>query len=288
MSPTIFAPPCPTDVVPLTLARAVAGLAAAVLAAAIAWRTGTLTARGAIAAAACGSAAALAGWGWGALLVGYFAASVLLSRAGAARKAERTAGVVAKGGARDARQVLANGGVFAVLAVLAAVAPAAAWWWGAAGALAASAADTWATELGTLYGGSPRSIVSQTVVLPGESGGVTAVGFAGAALGAGFVGGVAALAGWGSGAALASLGAGVCGAVADSVLGATVQERFHCDGCGTPTERRVHGCGRATRRVGGIAGLDNDVVNLVATLTGGAVALGVYGVMRVSSGGICG
>lgn len=257
------------------------------LVAAFAWRSRTLTARGAAAAAVCGAAAALAGWDWAVLLVAYFAASVLVSRAGAGEKARRTAGVVVKGGARDAWQVLANGGVFAALAVLAAGSPAAAWYWGAAGALAASAADTWATELGTRFGGRPRSIVGGRVVLPGESGGVTVVGFAGAALGAGFVGAVAALVGWGSGAALASVVAGVAGALADSVLGATVQERFRCDACDTPTERRVHGCGRATRRAGGIMGVDNDVVNLLATLTGGAVALGLYAVAGASGAG-CG
>ena len=65
--------------------------------------------------------------------------------------------------------------------------------------------------------------------------------------------------------------AGAAGALADSVLGATVQERRWCDACARGTERRVHDCGAATRQVGGVGGVDNDVVNLAATLTGALV-----------------
>src|SRR5918997_262513 len=72
-----------------------------------------------------------------------------------AEKAQRTGDVVAKGGARDAFQVVANGGLFAVMALAAAAlapgSPLARTFAAAAlGALAASAADTWATEIGSL------------------------------------------------------------------------------------------------------------------------------------------
>jgi uncharacterized membrane protein len=66
--------------------------------------------------------------------------------------------------------------------------------------------------------------------------------------------------------------AGCAGALADSLLGATLQERRWCDVCGRATERQVHDCGAATRRTGGIALVDNDAVNLAATLTGAAAA----------------
>src|SRR5436190_310884 len=55
-----------------------------------------------------------------------------------------------------------------------------------AGALAASASDTWATEIGTLHGAAPRSILGLAPVPIGMSGGLTLAGslgaFAGAAL----------------------------------------------------------------------------------------------------------
>jgi uncharacterized membrane protein len=65
---------------------------------------------------------------------------------------------------------------------------------------------------------------------------------------------------------------GVSGAVADSLLGATLQERRWCPACNRPTEQRVHGCGTETSPAGGVAWMDNDVVNLLATAIGAMVA----------------
>src|SRR2546423_8707588 len=93
------------------------GIAAAALVAALARALRSLSNSGAIAAAVCGSLAVAAGWDWGLLLIAYFTSSTLLSRFRADAKQQRTAGRVAKGGARDAVQVLANGGVFALAAV---------------------------------------------------------------------------------------------------------------------------------------------------------------------------
>jgi uncharacterized protein (TIGR00297 family) len=202
------------------------------------------------------------------LLVAYFVASSLISRVGRARKEARTESIVAKGGRRDAAQVIANGGVFAIAAVVSFIGPSQVWAWGALGALAASAADTWSTEIGLLRGGVPRSILNGTPVLPGESGGVTVAGTLGGIAGAGFVALCAAAFAIAPGAALATLFAGFFGTLADSLLGATVQERRYCDACAALTERATHGCGRSTRRAGGIRGVDNDVVNTFATLAG--------------------
>jgi uncharacterized protein (TIGR00297 family) len=211
-----------------------------------------------------------AGWRWGALLVIYFLASALLSRLGASAKARRTRDIVAKEGARDAVQVLANGGAFAALALTASHAsgeagahlPLA-----ALGALAASAADTWATEVGTLSGGAPRSLLTLRSVPPGTSGAISAVGSAAMIAGALFVPLVARVLGLDVGVGAVMLG-GVTGAMADSMLGAWVQERRWCDVCDTATERRLHGCGSMTRLAGGLKWMDNDVVNLIATLVG--------------------
>ena len=60
--------------------------------------------------------------------------------------------------------------------------------------------------------------------------------------------------------------------VLPDLLGASVQERRWCDACARATERRRHDCGTATRQVGGLAALDNDAVNLLATLAGAASA----------------
>ena len=106
---------------------------------------------------------------------------------------------------------------------------------------------------------------------PGTSGGVNLLGIAAMVAGAAFVAfGAKALAI--EAPLLAVTVGGVTGALADSVVGATMQERRWCDLCETSTERAVHGCGTATRHAGGLAVMDNDAVNLIATAVGGAVA----------------
>ena len=249
-------------------------LVVALLIAALAVAAGALTLTGAVAAAIVGALCVLAGWGWAALLIVYFVVAVAFSKVGADAKARRTGGVVAKAGSRDAIQVLANGGVFALAAfvssrvsgpsatILAA---------SAAGALAASAADTLATEVGTFVGGEPRSVIGWRFVPTGTSGGVTVAGSL-AMVGGALLVALAALAmGLTSHVAAAVLG-GIAGATADSLLGALVQERRRCPRCDLATERRIHDCGTATELAGGVSWLDNDLVNLCATIAGAVVA----------------
>lgn len=108
------------------------------------WRRGALSTHGALAATAIGAAT----FGFGGLpaslaLIAFFASGSALSR----RKTVTGEVVAAKGHRRDAVQVLANGGVAALGLVLAG----AGWRPGRAaalGALAAAAADTWASEIG--------------------------------------------------------------------------------------------------------------------------------------------
>jgi uncharacterized protein (TIGR00297 family) len=254
--------------------RVAAGLLAAAAIALGARRAGSLSTSGAVAAMAVGTAAVAAGWRWGALLVAYFIASSLLSRRGAAEKARRTGGVVEKGGPRDVIQVLANGGVFALCALLAALAGAPAnapLAVAALGALAAATADTWATEVGTLFGGTPRSLLTLRRVPPGTSGAVSLAGTLAMIAGALFIALLARALSLTSAVGIVAIG-GAAGAMADSLLGATLQERRWCDACALATERRVHDCGAATRLAGGQAWMDNDAVNLLATLVGAVVA----------------
>ena len=252
--------------------RLAAGALLAALVAGAGWRARALTGGGAAVAAAIGTLAVAAGWPLAILLILFFVASSALSRLGAARKAERTRGIVEKGSARDAGQVLANGGVFAAMAAAALVMPGTAWTLAALGALAASTADTWGTELGTLARGTPRLITTWRRVPPGTSGAVSAAGLVATAGGALFIAAAALSLGWSAADAAAVLVAGLAGASADSLLGATVQERRRCASCGTETEQRTHICGARTRRTGGLAWLENDAVNLLSTAVGAASA----------------
>jgi len=231
-----------------------------------------LSVDGAIAAVAVGTAATMAGWNWAAVLILFFVTSSALSRFKRTQRESRIGRIVEKGDERDAWQVLANGGVFAIAALIAAFVPSGRWNWTALGfgALAAATSDTWATEIGTLAGRPPRSIVSLMVLPPGTSGGVTVPGILASLAGAAMIAVAAHMFG------LVTVGpilvGGVAGSLADSVFGATLQERRWCDRCAEPTERRIHTCGQTTRVVGGVRGARNDFVNVVCTVVGGIVA----------------
>lgn len=219
-----------------------------------------------------GTLAIAAGWSWGLLLLSLFATGSALSKLGERKKAELVGPVVQKGGERDVGQVLANGGIYAIAALGYLVFPSPVWYAAGIGALAASAADTWATEVGTLAGGEPVSIISARRVPPGTSGGVTLLGTMAGAGGALFIGAGATLANWPVPFAAAALG-GMAGTLADSLLGAVLQARRWCDLCAKSTERLVHSCGTPTRHAGGVAGFDNDAVNAVCSGVGALVAL---------------
>lgn len=253
------------------LDRATLGAVLAAVIAFIAYKARTLTRGGAVVAFVAGTLSVAAGWSWGFLLVGLFVTASILSKIGAARKEEFVGAVVEKSGARDAWQVAANGSVYAAAAAGAVCCGGSTWHALGIGALAASTADTWSTEIGTL-GGAPRLIISGKIVPVGTSGGISLAGSAAAFAGAA----AAALAAVGFGwpvSFLAAFAGGIAGGFGDSLLGATVQSKRWCEECRVSTEQKVHTCGSQTARAAGLTWLDNDGVNFVATIIGGLVAL---------------
>jgi uncharacterized protein (TIGR00297 family) len=194
-----------------------------------------LTAAGAAAALAVGTATVIGvGWRGLLLLLAFLVSGSLLTKGG---------------GRRTAAQVFANGGVAALAALLAS-------WPAFAGAIAAAASDTWATEIGAHSPTPPRLITNGSAVPPGANGGITVLGTAGGVAGAVLIAGLTyALAPRGTAPGLTHPGtlaavvavAGVAGMLVDSLLGATVQG---------PEDRW----------------LDNNGVNLAMTLAGAGIA----------------
>ena len=243
----------------------------AVAVALLALRLKALTIDGAIAAFVVGTVVFGAGGLPAALvLLAFFVPSSLLTRVGRARK--RRALADADHTARTAWQVLANGGVAACCAL-------GALYWRTpfeaafAGAIAAASADTWATEIGTLSTRKPVSIATFRPVQTGMSGGVSTLGIAASVAGALCVAVVA----WTLRVASlpAVLVGGFAGSLLDSLAGAILQARRWCPACGIECESIVHRCGTRTQQRGGIAWLQNDAVNFMATLCGALVAAAI-------------
>ena len=253
------------------ISRIPAGIVLAVVIAGTAHLRGSLSRSGAIAAVFIAVASVFAGWTWAVLLIVFFITSTALSRFGRVRKRALTGDVVEKGGERDAVQVLANGGVYAALAIAYAGLPQPWIKAAAAAALAASTADTWATEIGTLSRRAPRDILSLRIVAPGTSGGVTVAGMLASICGAAIIAVAAAIMGWPRSAICGALIGGFAGSLADSILGSRAQERMWCPQCERGTERAIHSCGTITIRAGGIPGIGNDMVNFLSSVIGALV-----------------
>ena len=191
------------------------------------------------------------------LLLAFFISGSVLTRIATGR-----------GGRRNARQVLANGGVAALGALFGS-------WPLAAGALAAAAADTWATEFGSFSPTSPRSITTLARVPRGTSGGITALGTTGGLAGALVMAALAHLLPPPAAAPGFSViaAAGLIGMLADSLLGATGQGVYECSACAARSERAATICHEPVQLIRGWRWLDNDSVNLAATLVGAGIGV---------------
>jgi uncharacterized protein (TIGR00297 family) len=226
----------------------------------------------------------LGGWIWGLLLIAFFVSSSFLSRYKEAEK-EGLAEKFAKGHQRDLGQTLANGGWGAVLAVLYFLRPDPLLFAAFVGTIATVNADTWGTEVGVLSPTMPRLVTNGKLVPVGTSGGVSSLGTLAALAGGLFIGLVAFVLRlvnslWQAGhwawtdlwlLLFAGLG-GLVGCFFDSLLGATVQGIYYCEGCQKETESQIHRCGQETYLKRGWRWLDNDVVNFISSAVGGGVA----------------
>lgn len=256
----------------LVLALLLSGLVAA-----LAYWRGSLALSGAVGALLVGTVVyGLGGWLWGVLLAIFFVSSSLLSHY-KEREKQAVAEKFDKGHRRDMGQVLANGGSGAIVALLNGFFPSTWWLPLFLGTIATVTADTWATELGTLSRRPPRLITTGRVVPVGTSGGIslfgTAVSFSGGLL----IGLMAGLLSQSNLVVLTLTGGlgGLTGSLCDSFLGATVQQIYCCHICDKETEKKHH-CGQPTRPLRGWSWMNNDMVNFLSSVFGGATAVLVY------------
>jgi len=172
----------------------------------------------------------------------------------------------AKGSRRDVMQVIANGGVGGVLVLILAFFNVPHAYVAYVTSLAAAAADTWATEIGTVFPGMPRRIIGFRKVERGRSGAVSFPGTIAAALGSLAV--TASSLPWVAPGdrwpvlAIAGVG-GLFGSLVDSVLGASIQGQWYCPRCGRTVEMPLH-CEEKALPSSGFRIVTNDLVNLVS------------------------
>ena len=207
-----------------------------------------LTLDGSVAAAAVGG---LVLWGAGlrgaALLLLFFVTGSVLTAFNEGQNGQKRQDFPAA--ARNARQVIANGGWAAVGATAIRWKPEIGWAL-LLGSLATAQADTWATEIGAHARATPRLITTGRPVPAGTSGGVTWLGTGAGLAGAALLAGAGYLLGLPLAMAASGVVVGALGMLLDSLLGATLEAR---------------------------SWLDNDGVNLAATSAGAVAAAVVTG-----------
>ncbi len=253
----------------LALSGALAGLAA--------WRKaltpGGLALAGALALVIC-FCGGLAGY---LALAATFVFTIAAGKLSGARRERVEKRLHAKTGRRDAVQIFCNVFTGAAMLMLWRVTAYRGFLWAYGGAMAASLADSMASELGVLSRRAPRDILTWKPVQAGLSGGVTALGFAMSALGAALVALCFSLPADGPGFAcfLDVTAAGFFAAVCDSALGSGVQVKYRCGVCGALTEKPVH-CSVPGTPERGVRWMTNDTVNFCNNLLGALAALGLF------------
>lgn len=276
------------------LIQLIAGIILSSLIGFLAYRRGSLSRGGVAGAIIVGTSIfCFGGVSWGLTLIAFFVTSTLLSHYKESIK-EKLAEKFDKGHRRDLGQALANGGAGGLIALVYAVWPDPLLLAAFAGAMATVNADTWATELGVLAKKPPRLITTWREAEAGASGAISLPGTLAAAAGALVIGvalvillrlecvvrlqllpglvyfldpcpfEVAILP--------AALIGGLAGSLFDSLLGATVQAIYYCPTCQKETEKTLHTCGVSTRLMRGWQWLNNDMVNLISSIVGAAVA----------------
>ena len=219
----------------------------------------------------------IGGWKWTVPILTFFIVSSLLSKFGKSRK-KKFEIVFDKTDKRDAGQVAANGGVGGIIILIWYFFPErTALYYFYLASLAAVTADTWGTEIGTLWKGKPRSIISLKKVEPGTSGAISLQGIVGGIVGA-FIVLLSVVAMNDSEFTVQVIAAiifsGFVGSLADSILGATLQAQYQTSD-GVLTEKKFAN-GEPTTFIRGFRWMNNDGVNWMCALAG---ALTMYLVM---------
>ena len=208
------------------------------------------------------------GWKWTVPFFVFFLISSLFSKIKKSSTDLKT--YLEKSGKRDHWQVLANGGLGGILVILNYFFPTELFYLAFVSSVAAVCADTWSTEIGTLFQTVTINILTLKVVQQGISGGVSFIGTIGGIIGAAVI--AASSTFWINAKHLNYLFfiifAGIIGNLFDSIIGASIQAKYRCNVCSKITERVFH-CHKPALLVNGFRWINNDVVNFATGIIGG-------------------
>ncbi len=174
---------------------------------------------------------------------------------------------------RDHAQVLSNGGTAGIILLVNQVYQTELFYVAYVSAIAAVCADTWSTEIGTLFSVRTYNILNFEIVEQGMSGGVSVVGFIGAMLGSTVISLSAVY--WLENVLHITaliIVTGFLASIFDSILGASLQLKLKCLTCNKITERKIH-CFTNSVYFSGLKWLDNDMVNFLTSLFGAFISL---------------
>ncbi len=241
----------------------------------LAERLKSLTISGAIAAFVIGTVIfGMGGWLFAIPLFTFFLSSSLLSRY--KKNEKKIPGLITeKGATRDAWQVLANGGVSAIIVTVFYFTVHRFPWHISRNllclylaALATVNADTWATEIGSLSKNPPRLLKNWKPAERGTSGAISGLGLA-ASLAGSVIIPLSVYWFWKLDTAefFVIVWAGFLGSFADSILGASVQAVYKNPKTNSLSEKS-ESQGTRNVRVSGISWIGNDAVNFLASLFG--------------------
>lgn len=199
------------------------------------------------------------------ILVLFFGLSILLDKVKKKIKNNREFDEALKGDCRDHMQVIANGLVPALMAILFFISKSPIFVIAFVASLSEALGDTVASALGA-FSEKTVDIFKWKKCENGLSGGVSVIGTIGSLVFS-FVLPIVSVA-FGAFDISVALIVALCafaGTVIDSALGSLFQVKFRCSTCGKITEKHYH-CDKATEYYGGVVVVDNDVVNLLSGL----------------------
>lgn len=204
------------------------------------------------------------------VMITFFLSSTLISNKSKRRQEHR---------GRTYIQVFANGGVALIFATLYYLYQLEAYLLLALISFAGSNADTWGSEIGTRFQGKTFYITTFQAVPPGISGGVSIIGTIASILGSLLIATVTisfinipdltptlTLPTWQ--VFLLVLGMGFLNTILDSYFGALLQAKYRLNHDATIVEEKE----KNTRLVAGLAWINNDVVNFLATFATAIIA----------------